>query len=177
MQESRHVQKTCGDDALRNVVLGTTKWGYGTTKWGYANAKADQRRETQLQDTYWKEMVQHGSVIMQVHSDSSSTWDIINHILCNEEINFVLTQAEILDLQKAIPDTEAGKMLRYTFQELLEQQKNIAHKLERGNTTKKGDTLVQEELLENRQRMDETIGQIHELKVPLGVRIKRFFRL
>lgn len=95
----------------------------------------------------------------------------------NEEVDPFLTRAEILELHKVIPDTEAGRMLRYTFQELLEQQKIIAHELEEENATKRGDTRLQQQLLENRQRMGEIIGQIQKLKVPLSARIKRLFRL
>lgn len=163
-------RKLCGDDALKNVVLGTTKWGDVTPEVG-------QRRGQQLQDTYWKEMVQHGSVIMQVHADSASAWQIVNRILENEAVNFVLIQEEVIELQKVIPDTEAGRMLRYTLQELLEQQKKLSRDLEGEKTAKKDDALLQQQLLENRKRMGNTISQIQKLKIPLSARIKRLFGL
>ena len=67
------LRRLCGNDTL--VVLGTTKWDDVSLEIG-------QRREKQLQDKYWKEMIQYGSTVMQVDADSSSSaWDIMNRIL------------------------------------------------------------------------------------------------
>lgn len=163
-------RKLCGDDALRNVVLGTTKWGDVTPGVG-------EKREKQLRDTYWKEMVQRGSVIMQAHSSSGSAWEIVNRILGNQVVDFVRIQEELLELQKVIPNTEAGQTLSYTLKELLEQQKELARQLEEEKAANTADSRVQQQLLENQRRMGETVGQIHKLKVPLGARIKGFFGL
>ena len=91
-------KKICGNDALKNLVIGTTKWDQVELEKG-------QQREQELKDKYWKEMVQQGSVIMRVHADSSSAWEIVNRILQNDAVDFVRFQER---LQKAISDMEAG---------------------------------------------------------------------
>ena len=93
-------KKICGNDALKNVVIGTTKWGDVSLEKG-------QQREQQLKDIYWGEMLQQGSVTMRVHADSSSAWKIVNRILENDAVDFVRFQER---LQKAISDMEAEKL-------------------------------------------------------------------
>ena len=158
-------RKLCGDEALKNVVIGTTKWSYVTPEVG-------KQHEQLLRDTYWKEMLQQGSVTMRVHADSTSAWEIINHILKNDRIEFVRIQEELLELQKVIPETDAGRTLRYTLEELREQLLAEERTANMGNGQ-----LRQKELEEIRKRMHETVDDIRKLRVPLGERIKRFFGL
>ena len=158
-------RKLCGDEALKNVVIGTTKWCYVTPEVG-------KQHEQLLRDTYWKEMLQQGSVTMRVHADSTSAWEIINHILKNDRIEFVRIQEELLELQKVIPETDAGRTLRYTLEELREQLLAEERTANMGNGQ-----LRQKELEEIRKRMHETVDDIRKLRVPLGERIKRFFGL
>ena len=93
-------RKLCGDEVLRNVVLGTTKWDN-------VNLEEGQQREQQLKDIYWKEMLQRGSVAMRVHADSSSAWEIVNRILENDAVDLARFQER---LQKIISDMEAGEL-------------------------------------------------------------------
>ena len=93
-------RKLCGDEVLRNVVLGTTRWDDVSLEKG-------QQREQQLKDIYWGEMLQRGSVAMRVHTDSSSAWEIVNRILENDAVDFVRFQER---LQKTISDMEAEKL-------------------------------------------------------------------
>ena len=99
-------KKICGNDALKNLVIGTTKWDQVELEKG-------QQREQELKDKHWKEMVQQGSVIMRVHADSSSAWKIVNHILQNDAVDLARFQER---LQKIISDMEAR-----TLEELREQ--------------------------------------------------------
>ena len=159
-------RKLCGDEALGNVVLGTTKWGDVSLEKG-------QRREQQLRSDYWKEMLQRGSVIMRVLADSASAWEIINHILKNDRIEFVRIQEELLELQKAIPDTDAGRTLRYALENIRVQL------LAEERTANMGDVYEQlrrKELEEIRKRMRDNMDEIQKLQVPLSERIKRVFR-
>ena len=107
-------KKLCGDDALVNVVLGTTKWGEVPPDLG-------EKREKQLAGSFWEEMIQRGSIMTQVHTDAYSAWAIVHHILRNTPIDFVRIQDELVEQRKNLLHTEAGKMLRYTMEEFLEQ--------------------------------------------------------
>ena len=55
---------------------------------------------------------------MRVHADSASAWEIVNHILKNDRIEFVRIQEELLELRRVIPNTDAGKTLLHTLEEL-----------------------------------------------------------
>ena len=157
-------RKLCGDEALGNVVLGTTMWGDVSLEKG-------QQHEQQLRSTYWEEMLQQGSVIMRVHGDSASAWEIVNHILESSRVEFVRIQEVLLELQKVIPDTDAGRTLRYTLEELREQL------LAEERAANIGDEQLRwKELEEIRKRMRDNMDEIQKLQVPLSERIKRFFR-
>ena len=100
-------KKLCGDDALRNVVLGTTKWSLINRQ------ETGEKREQQLRDSFWKDMINHGSVIRRVGGHRSSAMEILDHILQNKPIESLLIQKEVVDEQKPIPETTAGKTLDY----------------------------------------------------------------
>ena len=51
--------KLFGEDAFANVVLGTTKWTAIRQEIG-------QQREQELCDSFWKDMIEHGSTVMRV---------------------------------------------------------------------------------------------------------------
>ena len=158
-------RKLCGDEALRNVVIGTTKWDE-------VKLEVGQRREQECRSTCWKEMLQLGSVIMRVHADSASAWEIVNHILENNRVEFVRIQEELLELQKVIPETDAGRLSTgpYTLEELRKQL------LAEERAANMGDgQLRQKELEEIQKRMRETVDDIRKLKVPLSEKVKRFF--
>lgn len=168
-------KKLCGDDALVNVVLGTTKWSD-------IRPEVGQKREKQLVGSFWKDMIQHGSIMMQVHTDSSSAWTIIHHLLGNTPIDFVLIQAELVEHQKTLEQTTAGQMLRYTLEELLKQQKNMARQMKGENGATRVDAEFRQRLSENRQSIHSTLAQIGQLREPLGpktlgAKVKRYFRL
>lgn len=160
--------KICGQNALKNVVLTTTKWAAITEDMG-------ERRERQLADTYWKEMIRHGSTMARFKGTQASGWEIIGGILSKRVVDFVLIQEELVELQRLIPQTEAGQTLRYTLQELLKQQQELARELEEQKAREGGEGIRKWE--QNKQRIGSLLGQIHQLKVPLGARIKGFLGL
>ena len=82
-------KKLCGDDALGNVVLGTTKWCL------IHRQEIGEKREQQLRDSFWKDMINHGSVIRRVGDDPSSAREILDHIVRNKAVESVLIQGEV----------------------------------------------------------------------------------
>ena len=111
----------CGDDALGNVVLGTTKWNL------IHRQETGEQREQQLRDSSWKDMINHGSIIRRLRRDRSSAMEILDHILQNKPIESLLIQKEVVDEQIPIPETTAGKTLRY-IQEQFEELKKKREK-------------------------------------------------
>jgi hypothetical protein len=159
--------KLCGDKALKNVILATTKWSD-------IDGDVGRRREQQLSDTYWKTMLAQGSQIARFVYTLESAWAIINLIICNNRIPVpALIQRELVDLQKTLPETEAGKTLRYTLEELLKAQREMARELREENGAHGSEELRQRQE-EISHRLQTTLHQIRELKVPLGKRILAF---
>ena len=114
----------CGDKALARVVLGTTNWGE-------VEEDVGKNRETQLAKTFWKPMTASGSKLLRFYKTEESAVTFVDAILgrlkSGEEDNVLRIQNELVELERRIPETDAGKELRYTLQQLLEMQKEGAN--------------------------------------------------
>jgi len=119
----------CGDKALARVVLGTTNWGE-------VNKDVGDRREAQLANTFWDNMTASGSKLLRFDRTESSARAFLDAIFeqlkfgGNQEIlgvNVLQIQSELVELERKIPETAAGKELRYTLKQLLEMQKEEAN--------------------------------------------------
>ena len=163
-------RKLVGDKALSAVVLGTTKWSL-------ADPSAARRRQTELANSYWKEMSDAGSKIVEI--DPETSLDLINHILDNIDRkqsanNFLMIQEELAEMRKFIPDTDAGKTLRYTLEQVIEMQRTRAERLKEktgGSNNKK----VLQEFKDGQKRLEGLIRAAKDMKVPFSARLRRFF--
>jgi len=168
--------RLCGDAALEKVVLCTNQWERVTHEDG-------ERREAEMMNLHWKEMVNKGSQVRRFMGDQKSAWDIVSVFLQRASLrrqelgNQIALQIQggIAVKRKIIPETKAGEELHFTLQEFREMQK-IAIALEE-MMAKGEDTDIHAELAETRRSMDKFTAQIRSLKVPLTHRIKRFLGL
>ena len=162
--------RLCGDSALDKVILATTKWnkveeGEGT------------ERELDLRGMFWKKMISQGSTMFRFTGTYESAWEIVHHILQPRSLSLsLLIQRELVDLQKLLPETEAGQCLREALEHLLEEQRGIAHRLEGDQNLQRNEEL-RAKYEANQREIRSTLVQIKNLKVPLGRRIARFFGL
>ncbi|GLB39664.1 putative 50S ribosome-binding GTPase [Lyophyllum shimeji] len=159
-------RELCGDKAVTNVVLATTKW---------ADVPADvgDRREQQLKEKYWDKMLKLGSHMMRLDTTSESAWKLINHILENKAVDQLLIQEELVDLQRILPETAAGRALRATLQELLANQEKVAEKLKQSGDAE-GDGRLRQTFEENQRKIQSIIHQIQRLKIPASRRFLSF---
>ena len=109
----------CGDKSLARVVLGTTNWEEVAENIGAT-------REQQLAKTFWSTMTDSGSKSLRFDRTGKSAWAFLDAILGelefdrNEEIlndNVLQIQNELVVFDRKIPETAAGKKLRYTLDE------------------------------------------------------------
>jgi hypothetical protein len=111
-------QAFCGKDALSTVILGTTQW-----EW--LPAERRDRREKDLQETFWGGMIAHGSRVERVEDTSESAQRVINLILGTVKSNIVTDtlqiQEELVQLRQHIPQTKAGRKLRDELQRKLQE--------------------------------------------------------
>jgi hypothetical protein len=117
--------RLCGNKAVTRVVLGTTNWGE-------VDEKVGKKREQQLAETFWKNTTASGSKLLRFDKTERSARAFVDAILGqlkfgeNEEIlddNVLRIQNELVELERRIPETAAGKELRYTLEQLFEMQK------------------------------------------------------
>jgi RNA binding exosome subunit len=162
-------RKLCGEQAERNVILGTTKWSEVLPEVG-------KRREDELKGHYWNQMIASGSRVQRFQGTHESARKIVNMILDSvETTEHLQIQRELVELSRYIPETEAGKTLRYTLQQLLEMQRKMAEELEAQGPY--DDPYVQGKFEENKKQIRNTLQQIKALKITIPRRIMTFFGL
>ncbi|KAF8959523.1 P-loop containing nucleoside triphosphate hydrolase protein [Flammula alnicola] len=169
-------QKLVGKDALRSIVLGTTKWSL-------VQPETASKREGELKSAYWKEMIKAGSPVFQVDTSESSkrAWDLIAYILREIEKQrgidrFLKIQDELVNMRRIIPETDAGKTLKYTLDQLIDMQKQRAQKL-RAQLEKGDDEELHKQFVEGEKQLGQLVQMAKEMKIPLSRRIKKFFGL
>ncbi|KAF5321856.1 hypothetical protein D9619_000484 [Psilocybe cf. subviscida] len=115
-------EKLCGADACKSIVLGTTKW----TRIPANECETTGRKEQQLRDKFWKDMISKGSTIMRVDDKDTqaSPWDLVETVLLKGNSPTLLIQTELVDLRKRLPQTEAAAVLRGRIDELIKSLKN-----------------------------------------------------
>jgi len=162
--------KLCGKDASEAVVLVTTKWG------GIEEVVGEQH-EKQLRETHWKTMIDHGSRIRRYRGSSASAWEIVNLICKTQEKEYlpIQIQKELVDLQKRIPQTEAGDALRNLLKTSLADQKEVLRLLRLRREEGDQSPDLQEEYEEVEKQIRSTLEQIQHLKIPLGQLILSIF--
>ena len=158
--------RLCGDAAIDKVLLVTTNWG--VTK------DYEDQRETELKSTHWKFMMDNGAGTHQFRRNWTSAWDIIDVVLervetqTRPDYRSLLIQMELVDRHLIIPETEAGKELRFTLKQILEIQREAAHP-----DALAGDAAI-EEAQEKIRKLQE---QIKDLKISLPRRLRRLLHL
>ena len=111
----------CGDKALERVVLGTTNWGE-------IDVEIGPKREEQLAENFWNNsQTSSRSKLLRFDKTEESAVTfvdaILDQLISAEKDNVLRIQKELVELERRIPETDAGKELRYTLQQLLEMQK------------------------------------------------------
>ncbi|KAG6907316.1 hypothetical protein DXG01_009435 [Tephrocybe rancida] len=155
--------RLCGPDAIKNVILATTKWDE------LPSNEMGEMRESQLKGEHWKHMVELGSRIHRFDCSQRSARRIVNYILAKDPLDAVQIQTELVQIGDILAETEAGRTLRFTLQELLKMQKHVSANLRSGQE----DPDMAEEAVKNEEKIRVTLKQIKELNVPLSRKITR----
>ena len=156
----------CGEDDLDNIVLGTTKWAL--------NVPDSRLRHEQLVAEYWKPLLDKGAKAFCIDNTAESAWKLIERIIsprAQKTLNDTVLQIqrEMVDKNKLIPETRAGKELRYTLEEVLD----IHRKLLRMDA--QGDEDSQAQHREAEEKVKLLVGQIQKLRIPLSRQLRSFF--
>ena len=153
-------QKICGRHGLSKVILATTRWDICPPLVG-------ERREKELRDNFWKEMIDVNDVnrlarMERLRNERESAWGIVHYILerfCNNQIDGVILdlQDQLVRRNKQLKETDAARELRKKLQELLKESGGA-------------------DTQERRERLNALQDQIQSLKLSFSARVMNFFK-
>ena len=163
----------CGDQAMKKVVLVTTMWDKAQRDTGVFTD-----REKYLFENYWKTMIGYGASTARFLNSADSAWDIIGAILKQHETEVLLLQEEIVDLKRALNETQAGMTLYSDLQSLLAEQRDTVRSLAEQAREQSNPYLAQEleaELKRIQMDFNKTFDQMKTLRIPFGKRLMLAF--
>ncbi|KXN89094.1 L-type lectin-domain containing receptor kinase IV.3 [Leucoagaricus sp. SymC.cos] len=163
----------CGDNATSRVILVSTMWERVDPVLGAT-------REAQLQQEFWRGLIEKGSGVDRLQrSHKDEAWRIIGKMVERlDEREKVLLQEEIVDLGRQLNETEAGRTLYTDLQKLLAEQKATFQSLV-AQVEKSDNPILKKELQKEYKKIqaqfEATFKQVDKLKISLGRRIRMFF--
>ncbi len=127
-----------------------------------------ERREADMRSISWNTMTKSGAKVLRFHGDSESARNILRDILQRENLRHgsLQIQTELVDDRKRVPETTAGRELRYTLKQFYEMQMET-ERLEK-RFAERGDREVQEKLAATQEKMLALQNQIQTLKISLS---------
>ena len=161
----------CGDQAVKKVVLVTTMWDKVQQDTGV-------RREKELFENYWRTMINYGASTARFSNSADSAWKIVDIILKQHETEVLLLQEELVDLKRALNETQAGKTLYSDLQRLLAEQRDTVRSLAEQARDESNPQLARQleaELKRIQKDFDNTFSEIKNLKIPLGKKLMMLF--
>ncbi|KAL2060460.1 hypothetical protein VTL71DRAFT_9491 [Oculimacula yallundae] len=96
-------KEICGEKALRNVILASTRWDKVEEQEGAA-------RETELRQKFWSYMLDHGSKMTRYHGDRDSAHAMISQLLGSSNIVLDI-QRQLVDEGRPLDETSAGALV------------------------------------------------------------------
>ena len=106
-------KKICGQLALKNVLLVTTRWNEVDEAVGAS-------REKQLREDFWAYMLSNGSTMTRFHGTKDSAMVIVSELMSKQTIVLEL-QRELVDEGKTLQETAAGGFINENISELKAQ--------------------------------------------------------
>jgi protein-arginine kinase activator protein McsA len=118
LKNLRMIKALCGTNTLRNVVLATTMWEKVAEEEGL-------RRETELKQSFWKDMIECGSTVTRItKKNGSEAYTLVKSLLKNRPMSTQLQ--EELHSGKSLHQTGAGTEIKEGL-ERLEQKLREEH--------------------------------------------------
>ena len=174
----RMLREICGDQAVKKVILVTTMWDKALAPGMEKLQQTFPKRERELIENYWKNMIDLGASTARFSNSLNSAWKIIDIILRQQDSEVLLLQKEIVDLKRALNETQAGKISYSDLQRLLAEQRDTVRSLAQQAREESNPQLARQlesELKRIQKDLDKTFIGMDNLKVPSGKRLQLFF--
>jgi hypothetical protein len=120
LRSLRMLRELVGDYALGNVVLATSHWSRVSSEEGI-------RRETELKNTFWKDLISRGAIMTRYSGDQRSGNALIDLLIDKRRIVLDI-QRELVDEGKKLIETTAGHVLN---EEIIKLQKKNEEELKK----------------------------------------------
>ena len=117
--------RLCGDRAIERVRLVTSMWDVKMDK---TAAKRRENRVSELTSNFWKPLIDAGAQYERFENTKKSAWDIIRDATAHES-ETVLLQEELVDAERRLGETAAGKAIYSRFEKLLQVQTETLQQL------------------------------------------------
>jgi len=159
----------CGDKVTERVRL--------VTMWDKArDHDMAESRLAQLENNFWQPLIEKEARHKKFNNIATSTWEIINDVVGDAEA--LLLQKELVDVERMLNETTAGKALYTQFQKLLREQKETIKKLSDETKAEQDPTLARDLEIEYQRievQIQKTWEEMEQLKIPFLRRISLFF--
>ncbi|PVF99836.1 hypothetical protein CPB86DRAFT_262479 [Serendipita vermifera] len=132
-------QLLCGHDALQNVTLVTTMWNEVDDLTG-------SRREDELRERFWGDMIEAGSKVVRFEYTYESAWDILDQFSGLRRP--LQLQVEMVDQGKSLGQTAAGSELFRWFTQFMAELRALIQSLKRKLRRPSKGSVTSEELEE-----------------------------
>jgi hypothetical protein len=169
----RTFKKMCGNQSMSSVVLATTMWSGVTPDEGAI-------RETDLRDTaeFWGDMLKEGSAMYRHTNDIHSALNIITHLINRKTTTVLGLQKEMVDLKRALDDTEAGREVEG---EMIKQRQMFERKLkgaqeEMAEALAKNDKKLVLELAKEQEAFQKQIDAVQKGREELRTNMEKLIR-
>ena len=163
--------RLCGDVSLPRTRLVTTMWDIAKDK-ALARDREDQLKR---EGDFWRTLIDGGAVAKRFDNAPASAWDIVESILrMGKDSDELLLQEELVEQQKRLNETEAGKILYTRLQKLLAEQRKMLKELAE-EAKLQNDPALAKSLRQEYDKIDAqlqtTFEEMKEMKIPLSRRI------
>jgi len=145
--------------------------------WTHVKADIAERRDAELQEKYWRPMLEQGSQSQRFHDTFNSAWGIIDSIgkRTGDTRHVLLLQKELVDLHRRLSETQAGMALYAGLQKNLMEQRELIQKLRHDADMQNNELAMQELTAEYERiqdRLERTCGQVERMRMSLGLHLK-----
>ncbi|OAX82864.1 hypothetical protein ACJ72_02777 [Emergomyces africanus] len=144
-------KKLCGPSGLSNVIMVTTMWGkLGTYHEGATHEK-------QLRDRYWRNILNHGGMMMRHNGSRQSAEEIVKVLLRKQQPIVLDIQREMVVNRLQLGYTAAGRAL---YAEIREERQH--HTAELAELRLELDEALRRKDFEYGQMLREMKSQLHQ---------------
>lgn len=158
--------KLVGREAFPHIVFVTTMWGNLDTE----GKKIAYKREKELKDDFWNEMVQGGSYVTRFEGSKASAEGIISQLVGDADPVILQIQHELIDNDLKLAATAAGAVLAPIVEEKLGEAKSKIQRL-RARLTRESNSTVQQKVLLDIKKTEKERDQAQLDKVQLEEKV------